>query len=134
MKIVKQRVMTYEEEIPSSIEEFKDWTFSSGSYIGKDFKVFARVFKKYLKSIIPKEAEIVTYHINHYFISAFIKSNEKYVYISIPDVRYGIFGGWYEGILVRTVKSVTDYTGGSSNIVKISQLKNKIKYLIKKSR
>lgn len=66
----------------------------------------------------------------YYYFSGFATKNNKAIYFSIPDVRYG----WASdglNLLIRTAKDYKDYTGGSNNysslIVKdIQELSNKL--------
>jgi hypothetical protein len=79
-----------------------------------------------------KEADFtdIKFSNGHYYFSGFATKNNKAIYFSIPDVRYG----WSSdgmNLLIRTAKDYKDYTGGSNNysslIVKdIQELSNKL--------
>jgi hypothetical protein len=79
-----------------------------------------------------KEADFtdIKFSNGHYYFSGFATKNNKVIYFSIPDVRYG----WASdglNLLIRTAKDYKDYTGGSNNysslIVKdIQELSNKL--------
>jgi len=114
MKIMRENVSYYEEEVPNSLNGFRNWEFSSGSTTGEDFKVFARKFKKFIKDHLPQKSELVSFLVGHYFISGFIQKDSKFVYFSISDVRH-FPGQWENNVLIRTAKSEKDYTGGSNN-------------------
>ena len=66
----------------------------------------------------------------HYYFSGFATKNNKIIYFSIPDVRYG----WSSdglNLLIRTAKDYKDYTGGSNNysffdVKDIQELSNKL--------
>ena len=72
----------------------------------------------------------IKYSNGYYYFSGFAPKNNKTIYFSIPDVRYG----WASdglNLLIRTAKDYKDYTGGSNNysslIVKdIQELSNKL--------
>lgn len=95
----------------------KNWThreFSTGSVTGKDFIMFSKDFKKFVKKSLPEGANLVEFNREHYYVSGFIEKDGKYVYFSISDVRYWP-DEWSTNILVRTAKDATDYTGGGNN-------------------
>ena len=112
MEITRMKVTYYQEEVPKSIEEFKEWSFSSGATTGQDFRVFARMFKNHLAGLIrPKGLRIVNCSLkNHYFVSGFVTNGQQYVYFSVSDVRF-FPGKWYKEILIRRAKDEHDYTG-----------------------
>jgi hypothetical protein len=66
----------------------------------------------------------------HYYFSGFATKNNKAIYFSIPDVRYG----WASdglNLLIRTAKDYKDYKGGSNNysffdVKDIQELANKL--------
>ena len=111
MKIMRQETICYGVEIPEKLDEFRDWTFSSGGRIGEDFRVFARLFKKFIKSNLSEDTTLVSYSVGHYYVSGFIEKKGRLVYFSISDVRY-FHGEWCKDILVRTAKYIKDYSGG----------------------
>lgn len=102
-------------ELPASLRPFVNHTFSSGGYAGDDFKSFNTKFKNVITKMLPEGYEIVTWVRGHYYCSAMIKtSDEKYVYISIPDVRYAV-NEWFAKILYRTAANKDDWTGGPNH-------------------
>lgn len=129
MKMTRCVVTTYEEEIPTAIDAFKNWEFSSGSTTGDDFKVFARLFRNYIKKQLPMGSELVDFSRGHYDLSGFIRKNDKFVYFSISDVRY-FPNAWCEEILIRTATSAKDYTGGSNNYTTLQKFRENVHELL----
>jgi len=129
MKIVRYKIITYKEEIPNSLKGFKNWEFSSGVITGEDFKIFTRKFKTFIKKNLPEEAEIVNFSRGHYFLSGFIKKNGKFVYFSIPDVRF-FKNEWVNNILIRVAKSDKDYIGGNNNYTNLENFKEAVNKLL----
>ena len=113
MKITRYKTESYEEEVPNTLEGFKDWKFSSGGTTGEDFNIFARLFKKHIQKNLPVGSNLVAFSKGHYYVSGFVERGDKFVYFSVPDVRF-FPGEWYNNILVRTAKHEKDYTGGSN--------------------
>ena len=118
----------------AKLEELKKYLtheFSSGSYIGADYKTFQTKYINYLKAICRENHwQLVNVGRNHYCFSAFIKSGEnKCVYISISDVRYFV-GDWYRHILIRTAKDEQDFRGGFNNYTTLEQLPGTIAKLL----
>ena len=118
MKITRTKTTCYEEEVPKTLDDFREWTFSSGGTAGEDFKIFARKFKSFVKKQLPLTCSLVSFSSGHYFLSGFITKNSKYVYFSTSDVRY-FPGKWASDILIRTAKDSKDYTGGCNNTTTI---------------
>ena len=82
-------------------------------------------YRNFLKRVCTNNGYELKFMPNHYEFSAFIKNNEKYVYVSISDVRY-FKNSWYNKILIRTAKSYTDYCGGVNNYVDLPNLETRI--------
>ena len=68
----------------AKIEELKKYLtheFSSGSYIGTDYKTFQTKYINYLKAIcLENHWQLVNVGRNHYCFSAFIKSTYPHPY------------------------------------------------------
>lgn len=110
----------------TKIEELKkyiNYEFSTGVYTGEDYKSFQTKYINYLKAMCRENHwQLVNVGKNHYCFSAFIKSSQnKYVYISISDVRY-FSNEWYRHILIRTAKNEVDYRGGFNNYTTLENL------------
>ena len=109
----------------------EDW----GSELSPDFKSFARAFRSYLKSEGMQHGFTVeAFHTGHYDVSAFLKfANERYVYMSygnrfspIDVYSTSFLGG---GVLIRTAKSVKDYTGGMNHYTSLAEIGSAAKKL-----
>ncbi len=108
---------------PTNLKEFEEWSFSSGVVAGDDFEAFAKMYRKFIKQNIPENARLVKFNRGHYYISGFIKRNNKYIYFSTDDVRYHK-NGWAENILIRTAKNEQDYTGGTNHFCNLENFKD----------
>jgi len=93
----------------------------------KYFSDFSRDFKKHIKNDLPKDYELAEYNKGYFYISGFVKNitNNKFVYFSVPDVRYDK-NGWNDNILYRTAQHEKDYTGGSNQYCKLEELSKNI--------
>lgn len=115
------------------LKKYIDYKFSTGCYTGEDYKSFQTKYINYLKSMCTENNwQLINVGKNHYCFSAFIKGGieNKYVYISISDVRY-FANEWYNHILVRTAKNEVDYKGGFNNFVTLENLESKVATLLK---
>lgn len=100
------------ETIPSTLKPFYNYEFSSGPYIGADFKSFDLKYKNAIKKLLPEGYSIHKWNRNHYESSCVIKDNEgRFIYLSYPDVRF-FPHEWINNILIRTMKHEKDWTGG----------------------
>ena len=114
--------------------KYVNYDFSTGCYVGEDYKTFEKKYINYLKSIAKEYGwQLCDISKGHYCFSTFIKNDEKYVYISIPDVR-GRNNNFWNNILYRTAKSNKDYCGGQNNYTNIGNLKYAIYWLFSKER
>lgn len=97
------------------LKKYLNYEFSTGCYAGEDYKTFQRKYINHIKSICKEYGwEFVKAYKGHYEFSTYIKNNEnKYIYISISDVRY-FKNEWFGHILIRTAKNEKDYTGGQN--------------------
>lgn len=115
------------------LKKYINYKFSTGCYTGEDYKSFQTKYINYLKSMCTENNwQLINVGKNHYCFSAFIKGGieNKYVYISISDVRY-FANKWYNHILVRTAKNEVDYKGGFNNFVTLENLESKVASLLK---
>lgn len=116
----------------TALKKYLDYEFSSGCYTGDDYKSFQTKYINYLKSMCKANHwSLVNVRRNHYCFSVFIKggTENKYVYVSISDVRY-FSNEWYKHILIRTAKNEVDYHGGFNNYTTLEQLEYKIAELL----
>lgn len=115
------------------LEKYLNYEFSSGCFTGEDYKTFERKYINLLKTICKNNNwSLIKFNKNHYCFSAFIKggTENKYVYISISDVRY-FNNDWFNHILIRTAKNEVDYKGGFNHYTTLDQLEGKICELLK---
>lgn len=114
------------DKLPKSLQMYWDHQFSSGPTTGGDYKTFERRFRAWMRKEL--EGYTVKMYPNHYEFSAVItrrhsdESPAKYVYVSIPDVRF-FPRTWATNILVRGMKHDKDWTGGYNNYCDICGLK-----------
>ena len=117
----------------NTLKQYINYEFSSGCYTGNDYKTFQTKYINYLRTICKENNwSLIKVNKNHYCFSAFIKggTENKYVYISISDVRY-FNNDWYNHILVRTAKNEVDYKGGFNHYTTLDKLEGKICELLK---
>ena len=112
-----------------TIEKWIGYEFESSSGKTEEWKQFSKEFKKYIKDNLPENSELVNFNIEHFYVSGFVKRGDKYVYFSISDVRH-FSDGWYNDILIRTVKDEKDYTGGRNSETDLKNFKEKVDYLL----
>ena len=115
------------------LKKYINYEFSSGYYTGNDYISFQTKYINFLKTICKSNNwKLIKVNKNHYCFSAFIKggTENKYVYISISDVRY-FNNDWYNHILIRTAKNEVDYRGGFNHYTTLEKLEGKICELLK---
>ena len=106
------------------LERYRNYEFSSGCYTGQDYLSFQTKYINFLRSLCKEKGwELVNIGRNHYCFSCFMKNKDKYIYLSISDVRY-FRNEWYSNILVRTAKHEKDYHGGSNCYTNLPNLSN----------
>ena len=116
----------------NDLKKYLNYEFSTGCYTGEDYKSFQRKYINYLKSIAKENGwKLVNVGKNHYEFSAFFKFEDKYVYLSISDVRFWQ-NAWYNDILIRTASSNRDYRGGNNYYTTLPTLNYGIKNLFDK--
>jgi hypothetical protein len=94
----------------------------SSSMKTEELKTTYKMFKRGLKMLLTtlnntnEDINIVKWitSLGHFYISGFIElDNSKFVYFSIEDLRGG------SKFMIRTAKSLKDYTGGQNNYLNI---------------
>lgn len=112
-----------------NLDKWKNIKFEYGD--DKEFANLSRNFKSFLKQNLNDNYELVNYNKGYFYISGFIKNleNNKYMYFSIPDVRYD--NTWYNHILYRTAENEKDFTGGRNKYCPIEDLVDNIQNVIK---
>ena len=115
----------------NDLERYLNYEFSSGCYTGNDYKMFERTYINYLRSLSKENGwEFVKANKNHYCFTAFVKKNNRYVYISVSDVRFNQ-NAWYYKVLIRRAEHEKDYTGGRNIYVPLPALAIEIKKIVK---
>lgn len=130
LKVTKSKITFHEEIVPTTLEGFRGWEFTSGGYAGKDFKRFARLFKNYIKKSLSSELKIVNLLNSHYYLCGFITNGTKYVYFSVSDVRH-FPKKWFNDIMYRTAEHEKDYTGGRNRYTTLENFSRDIEALLK---
>lgn len=121
----------YKSELPKSLQLFVNYRFSSGGYIGDDFKLFNTKYRNAIKKLLPNGYEIHSWSRGHYYCSAVIRDIEgRFIYMSIGDVRYWP-NEWVEDILIRTMKHDKDWTGGTNHRTDLINFTKDIQQLYK---
>ena len=89
-----------------------------------------RKYINYLRGLSKENGwEFVKTNKNHYCFTAFVKKNNRYVYISVSDVRFNQ-NAWYYNVLIRRAEHEKDYTGGRNIYVPLPALAIEINYLL----
>ena len=115
-----------QDAMPKTLRQFWNHEFTSGPSAGKDYVSFQRKYQNWL--VKELDGYIVTLSPNHYEFSAVIERPaagnrpSKYVYMSIPDVRF-FRRKWATNILVRTMAHSRDWTGGPNRYCDISDVR-----------
>jgi hypothetical protein len=114
------------------LEKYLNYKFSSGYETGEDYKTFQRKYINYLKYLCNINGwELCKTMKNHYEFSVFFKCKEKYIYMSISDVRY-FKNEWYNDILYRLAQNDNDYHGKQNHSTTLIDLPNALIELFKK--
>lgn len=122
--------MNLSSNVPTTLEGFEEWSFSSGSSIGPDFKRFISLYRSWVKKEVKKiAADSVTIKSGHYDMHGFIGRRGRYVYWSTGDVRFSR-GRWHTNILIRTAKDDKDFTGGRNTFATIKNFASKVDTLL----
>lgn len=111
------------------IDEYLDHEFASSVGRTPEYATFERKYKNYLKTHLPSGYSIHEFIKSHFEFSCVIKSDDnKFFYLSIPDVRY-VVNGWKEKVLIRTMAHDKDWTGGQNYFIDITNLKESLQPL-----
>ena len=107
----------------------KNWlwnNFESSIGLTDEYNSFNRWFKSIIKKIASNLWwDIIWFKPNHFDTSWFIQVGDKYVYISISDVRH-FKDSWYNNILFRTAEHSKDYTWWSNNSSTLEELERNV--------
>jgi len=113
-------------------EKWVNHEFESSSSKTPEFKQFARDFFSDLKKLC-EGYEIVSKNVGHFYVSGFLKKDDKFVYFSASDVRH-FPNEWFNRVLIRTAKNEKDYTGGNNTYTKFKDIKNSVDNLLQNSK
>lgn len=92
--------------------EWLNHEFSSGCYIGDDYRKFQKQMKADLKRNVSRYGmSLHSFLGNHYEFSAVVEKNGKFAYVRISDVRF-FKNHWFNQVLFRTMQHDKDWTGG----------------------
>lgn len=75
-----------------------------------EFKVFRQEYLKLLQSLLPDEYFITPDSQSYCVVSAFIRYQGRYIYITTRDLNSSPLA-WYEDILILQAKEKGDYSG-----------------------
>lgn len=111
----------------SDLKKYLDYEFSSSSVTGKDYLSFQTKYINYIRSVCRNNCwEISHITRGHYWFSCFIRNAEnKYVYLSISDVRH-YTSKWYTHILIRRADNDCDYHGHGNYYTHLEELQKSI--------
>lgn len=93
-------------------EKWFDYGFDGGCTTTKEYEQFQKDCKSDLKKMASDNGmELYDFNKNHFCFSAVLTDGEKFVYVSVSDVRHF---GWNSDtrILVRTMRHAKDWSGG----------------------
>lgn len=114
------------------LRKYLNYVFSSDSTARKDYLSFQTKYINYLRKFCLENGWELTKAVRgHYYFSCFIRNAEnKYVYLSIDDVR-GFKANWYFHVLIRRADSDTDYHGHGNNYTQLDDLQENISRLFR---
>lgn len=104
--------------------------FQSSTKTTREFDLFSREFKQYIKKNLPENAELVNWNKGHFYVSGFIKREDKFVYFSVSDVRF-FKDEWYNHVLIRSAKHEKDYSGGQNMLTNLPEFREAIELLFR---
>lgn len=100
-----------------SLERWIGYRFSSGPTTGSDYNQFERTMRTDLRRQAKALGlELHTFYKSHYEFTAVLRNpeNNKFIYVSIPDVRYWP-EQWSVHVLYRRMQHDQDWTGGGNH-------------------
>lgn len=96
-------------------EKWFGYDFESSCTTTKEYEQFQRDCKSDLKKMVSDNGmELYDFNKNHFCFSAVLSDGEKFVFVSISDVRYY---GWNSDteVLIRIMRHAKDWSGGINN-------------------
>lgn len=106
-----------------------------GSVVSKEFKSFQNAFVRTLKAIADiEDAKVVKVNKGHYYLSAFIERNGKYVYVYYGgfDRTFIDFTNKKRAMYCRSAESDHDFIGGTNIFCSLENLSHFINEILSK--
>lgn len=100
-----------------------------GTDASDEAKQFLRDFRSdFVASLKAKGLVLHSFNKCHYYAYAVVtnEAKDKFVFVSIDDVRYPLMGYWNDRILVRRMKDEKDSIGGSNHFATMDELDEQI--------
>lgn len=97
----------------------------NGSVVSKEYKSFQNAFARTLKAIAEiEDAKVVKVNKGHYYLSAFIERNGKYVYVYYGglDRTFIDFTNTKRAMYCRSAESDHDFVGGTNVFCSLENL------------
>ena len=135
-KIIKKKKFSWDQydvllrhlyEAVRGRDYFKAYIGDPDRSIKQDAELWSDIFANELQD----NGELAEILEDWFCFSCFFRNGNKYIYMSIDDVRFCSNGSWFKCILVRTAKDCKDFTGGSNNYVHIDELPRFLKKMEK---
>ena len=94
------------------IRKYIGFQFNNGQITNsRDYVKFERLCKEILREETRRiGAKVVGFETDSYFWSAIVEKDEKFVLVTIPNVR-AVTNGWVNEVKMRLVKNKNDYSG-----------------------
>ena len=103
-----------------TIRQYKGYAFESSCSRTAEYAAFEKQCKKELKEQCKKAGfNLHSFHPSHFEWFAVLEKDGKFIYVSLPDVRYW---NWYNDILIRTMAHDKDWTGGENHRCEFSEI------------
>lgn len=103
-----------------TIKQYQGHKFQTSCDKTKEYADFEKQCKKELRAQCKKAGFALNkFKPNHFCWTAVLEKDGKYVYVSLPDVR---FWKWYDEVLVRTMAHDKDWSGGPNNYCSFDEI------------
>ena len=99
----------------------------AGAYMSKEADGFCNTFRNMLKRIgKTKGFEVVSFTKGHYYLSAFCKNGDTFVYLNFDIPRHKPLCFYKDKCLVRYAKDARDYRGEHNQYCSLYDLPEKL--------
>ena len=113
----------------ASVKSYKGQHFYSSCGRTEQYAEFERACKRDLKKQCVKLGfNIHSFNSNHFEWSAVLEKGDRFIYVSISDVRY--WNNWYDDVLVRTMAHDKDWHGGNNTYCSFDKIAEQAEYLL----